>query len=277
MEMKTKKTWIAKKTQKIFDQVNEFFTIYGSMTVRQVFYQLVSKGYDYRQIQNALKVGRERGLIPLDKIVDRSRPSYGINVYDNPQQSMDSTVNQYKLDYWNDQPYRVEVWTEKDALSQIMYEVAGDYRVPVRVTRGFLSDSNKIKWQQQGLVVLYFGDFDPSGLCMDEELDENNYLSGVNFERISLTIDQTKQYNLPSVPVKMDDPRAKKYVTKYGKRCWELDALDPNLLRALVSKSIRSHITFDLEQKIREENIQRQQLVILRDAMNEVLGGESVE
>ncbi len=37
-------------------------------------------------------------------------------------------------------------------------------------------------------------------------------------------------------------PRHRWYVEKYGRRCWELDALDPNTLRDRVERHIRSLI-----------------------------------
>jgi hypothetical protein len=50
--------------------------------------------------------------------------------------------------------------------------------------------------------------------------------------------------DLPSFPAsdKKKDPRYKWFIRNFGKRCWELDALDPNELRALVKKAIREEI-----------------------------------
>jgi hypothetical protein len=49
---------------------------------------------------------------------------------------------------------------------------------------------------------------------------------------------------LPSFPAsdKKDDKRYEWFVRNYGKRCWELDALDPRDLRALVEKAIKAEI-----------------------------------
>lgn len=248
---------LTKKSQKLLSLINNLFGQFGPMTVRQVYYQLVPLGYKYRQVAYILGVGRKLGLINLDNIVDRSRPAYGLNVWSTPSDILNAAADNYKLDYWENEPRRVEVWSEKDALSQIMNKVAGYYRVPVRVTRGYPSTSNKIAWSQDGLIVLYFGDFDPSGLSIDLELAENQFLTGVQFKRISLTQPQVEHHDLPFVKVKMDDPRAKEYVKLYGKKGYELDALNPNALRELIKTSIEAHITFDLEQKQREEREHR--------------------
>jgi hypothetical protein len=49
---------------------------------------------------------------------------------------------------------------------------------------------------------------------------------------------------LPSFPAtdKRKDPRYKWFVRNYGKRCWELDAMDPNDLRVLVKREIKKLI-----------------------------------
>jgi hypothetical protein len=50
--------------------------------------------------------------------------------------------------------------------------------------------------------------------------------------------------DLPSFPArdKRKDTRYSWFVQNYGDRCWELDALDPNDLRALVKKAIKAEI-----------------------------------
>jgi hypothetical protein len=44
--------------------------------------------------------------------------------------------------------------------------------------------------------------------------------------------------NLPTNPTKSLDKRAAPYVAKYGDRCWELDALPPDILKQRVHDSI---------------------------------------
>jgi hypothetical protein len=41
---------------------------------------------------------------------------------------------------------------------------------------------------------------------------------------------------------KRKDPRYRWFVQRYGRRCWELDALDPNVLRERVERAIREKI-----------------------------------
>lgn len=62
---------------------------------------------------------------------------------------------------------------------------------------------------------------------------------------IGLTIDQIKKYKLPPNPTKLTDSRADKYIKKYGKTCWEVDALKPQVLTQIVETNIQEHIDID--------------------------------
>src|SRR5262249_45057285 len=44
---------------------------------------------------------------------------------------------------------------------------------------------------------------------------------------------------------KKKDKRYKWFVQNYGKRCWELDALDPNALRDIVQEEIEGEIEWE--------------------------------
>jgi hypothetical protein len=96
------------------------------------------------------------------------------------------------------------------------------------------------------LIVLYVGDFDPSGMFMSEE-DLPKRLSDydgdhITIRRIALTRDQVG--GLPPFPAtdKRKDPRYKWFRANHGHRCWELDAMDPNDLRACVRRAIKKLI-----------------------------------
>lgn len=249
-----------KRSMALIDAINGLIEKFGTMTLRQVYYQLVPYGLTYGKVQHVLDGGRKAGLIDLDSIVDRSRPSYGLDTWTNLDDLLGYYEKYAKLDYWADSPYRVEIWTEKDALSQILSEEAEKYRVPVRVTRGYLSTSNRHAWGNTNLRILYFGDFDPSGLNMDQNLKDSEILQCNSITRVSLTWDQVQRYSLPSVPVKDTDSRAPGYKAAYGSRAWELDALDPGMLRSLVRESIEPLLTFNLATKQVDELYLRGQL-----------------
>lgn len=156
----------------------------------------------------------------------------------------------YRRDFWTQQPVRVEVWSEKGTVRGVLQPVLDEYGVGFRVLHGFSGATTIYDVAQNDdgrlLIVLYVGDFDPSGLYMSErDLPDRLAKYGgehVLIKRIALTREQTN--DLPSFPAsdKKKDPRYNWFVQNFGKRCWELDALDPNHLRAAIAEAIRDEI-----------------------------------
>lgn len=103
--------------------------------------------------------------------------------------------------------------------------------------------------QNRWPVVIYLGDHDPSGLDMTRDvkdrLETMTYELGVEVERLALNYDQVLDYNPPPNPAKLSDSRANKYVALYGAESWELDALEPQVLDALISDAIESFLDMD--------------------------------
>jgi len=156
----------------------------------------------------------------------------------------------YRRDFWNQQPVRVEVWSEKGTVRGVLAPVLNQYAVPFRVMHGFSGATTiyDVSQAQDGrqVIVLYVGDYDPSGMYMSErdlpdrfaKYDGNHII----LKRIAL---QPPQFGgLPSFPAsdKRKDPRYPWFVQNYGDHCWELDALDPNDLREIVEEAIRAEI-----------------------------------
>jgi hypothetical protein len=104
------------------------------------------------------------------------------------------------------------------------------------------------------LIFLYVGDYDPSGMYMSEEdIPKRLEQYGgdhIEVNRVALRIEHCVVHRLPWFPAsdkedttdKKGDPRYKWFVKNYGKRCWELDALDPNDLRETVREAIEDEI-----------------------------------
>jgi hypothetical protein len=64
----------------------------------------------------------------------------------------------------------------------------------------------------------------------------------VKVQRIALNMDQIRQYDPPPNPAKQQDSRFKAYAAKHGDESWELDALDPKVIQALVSETIQDYL-----------------------------------
>ena len=104
-------------------------------------------------------------------------------------------------------------------------------------------------------VVLYAGDWDPSGLYMSEvDLPTRleRYGGQQEFRRIAIV--KSDQADLPhfEADTKAGDARHRWFVERYGHRCWELDAMNPSDLRDRVRSEIVSYIDEDLWQRATE-------------------------
>lgn len=227
------------------------------ITGRGIGYKLFTAGLipsmdrnPMQKVYRLLKEARERGMIPWEWIVDETRELERTQCWDNPEQYVRAVSRSYRRDFWNQQPDRVEVWSEKGTVRGVLAPVLDDYGVGFRVMHGFSSATtiNDVAQDFDGrqLIVLYCGDWDPSGMWMSEH-DLPNRVDKyggdhVSVERIALTKRDVQA--LPSFPAsdKTRDTRYKWFVQNYGNRCWELDAMDPNDLRARVEEEIKACI-----------------------------------
>jgi hypothetical protein len=126
--------------------------------------------------------------------------------------------------------------------------VLDEYGVPFEVTHGHTSttvvhDAAEVA-DGRPLIVLYVGDWDPSGLHMSEvDLPKRLKRYGgdhVILKRIALVSEDLP--DLPSVCPNPRDTRTKWFRAQYGERCYELDAMRPNDLRQRVEEEIVAQI-----------------------------------
>ncbi|HZR88433.1 MAG TPA: hypothetical protein VFB02_16620 [Bradyrhizobium sp.] len=204
-------------------------------------------------VYRLLKETREEGTIPWEWIVDETRELERVSTWDNPAQFVRCVARSYRRDFWQQQPVRVEVWSEKGTVRGVLQPVLDEYGVGFRVMHGFGSATiiNDVAQDDDGrlLIILYIGDFDPSGLWMSEnDIPERLRRYGgnhVSIKRIALTRnDRTALGRRPAFNVKdkKKDPRAPWFRKNYGQLCWELDAMDPNDLRSRVEQEILRYI-----------------------------------
>jgi hypothetical protein len=203
-----------------------------------------------KRVYRLLKEAREQGRIPWDWIVDETREFERRPTWDDPAEFALAAVESYRRDFWNQQPVRCEVWSEKGTVRGVLQPVLDHYAVGFRVLHGFSGATTVHDAAEDDdgreLIVLYVGDFDPSGMFMSE-VDLPKRLADygghhVDVRRIALT--RAQVVGLPSFPAtdKKKDPRFKWFRSNHGDRCWELDAMDPNDLRDCVERAIRKLI-----------------------------------
>jgi hypothetical protein len=244
------------------------------LTVRQLFYQLVSRDViandqsQYNRLQRIVKRGRRSGYLDWEMIVDRGRPLRQRQRWDSPEAIIEASAQSFHLDLWQDQRHRPEVWIEKDALVGVIEATCREWDVPYLSTRGYVSDSAAWRGAQrfrdvmngeksdrdvpakseeieQIPVIIHLSDHDPSGVDMTRDLREKFELFGLRFpiERVALTMDQIRQYEPPPNYAKASDSRSEGYVEQYGTECWELDALDPSVIQSVVEDAVQEQVT----------------------------------
>lgn len=274
------------KVQEILDELNR----YKPLTLRQVYYQLVGKGYienkvsQYGMLSNLLKWARIDGHIAWEDIEDRVRSFYNLSGQLDKKSFVDSQLWRFLLGYrrnlMQSQDKYIEVWIEKDALSSIFTRVCSPYRIPVVVCRGFSSVSflhefkQRLDYRASGIssLMLYFGDFDPSGIEMLESmqitLETELGASDIEFKRVALQMEDIEKYHLPHNPsaLKHTDSRAKKHLRKYGSLAVELDALRPDDLERKIRLAIEDEIDIDkYHEEFETEEYERNKIAELKD------------
>ena len=245
----------------LIEQVNAVVADYAqqgySLTLRQVYYQLVSRNVipnnerSYDNLGTLISNGRLAGLIDWNAIEDRTRGVRALPHWEHPREIIQSAAASYNIDLWQDQDYYVEVWVEKDALIGIVEQSASAYDVPCFSCRGYVSQSEMWAAAQRIIaqagkkcVILHLGDHDPSGIDMTRDISERLSLFGarVRVRRIALNMAQIEQYSPPPNPAKLTDTRAQAYIRQYGGNSWELDALEPRTLDALIGDHIARYV-----------------------------------
>lgn len=278
---------------KIFNDLRTWWPL----TERQLYYRLISdqcissehwckyakleKGLIkdiYGAVGQLLKWLRIDEYVPWEAITDETRTltqKVGFSSAKNfVQQEVDNLFRGYSRCVAADQPNHIEIWIEKQALLKIVEPIADKYCRRVMCCKGYNSVTFQADFYNRvteaigkGLqpVVLYFGDWDPSGVSMiyssmqtlEDELD----LVGVDYYRCGINPKHFHMIQADPVPLKKSDSRSKEFIKEHGMTCYELDAFHPLELQDLVEKSIR-HFT-NLESVTCNLNIERQELDIL--------------
>jgi hypothetical protein len=223
------------------------------MTVRQVYYQLVARQLipnnrsQYQATSTLLVRLRQDGTVPWEWIEDRNRRPRTVQMWDDLDDFVRTVRGAYRRDVWQDQPIYVETWLEKDALSGIFEDTLQPYGVTLNVGRGYDgwdSIHNAAERLDNDSVVLYFGDFDPSGEDMVRSLRERLAFFGCEPEivKCALTLDDVRRYQLPPDFAKKSDTRTAAFVARWGDVSVELDALPATVLRQRLIDEVESRI-----------------------------------
>jgi hypothetical protein len=259
------------------------------LTLRQLYYQFVSRDIipntqkSYKNLGSVVNDARLAGLIDWDTIVDRTRELRTLSHWNDPSDIVEACSKQFNIDRWAGQKFRPEVWIEKDALVGVFERICRELDVPLFSCRGYTSQSEMWSAGQRMLgyrrkkqvpVVFHFGDHDPSGKDMSRDIqDRIDLFTGnqLKFERLALNMDQVEEYGPPPNPAKITDSRATAYIAEFGDESWELDALEPAVLAALVREAIQGVVDQNkMDEATAEQERHRETLSLVANRFEEV-------
>lgn len=257
------KQWITENALRIIERYEK-----GVLTLRALHYQLVGIGMTntirhYKRVVNAMIDARWNDLVSFDTFSDLDREMVGETEYEETvledkvryaKHQVKAWMTSYRKNRWENQPIYPEVFIEKKALQGVFQAVCDEYDVALGACKGYPSltflyeASERFKeadYAGKNPVIIYFGDYDPSGEDIPRSIEENLIRLGIYVEviRIALLEDQVVEWNLPPAPKKDTDSRSANWD---GLGQVELDAVRPEQLRELCRNAIESVFNPDL-------------------------------
>jgi len=235
-----------------------------SVTLRQLFYRLVSAQVipntqaAYKRLSALTAEARRHGDFPA--LIDRGRTIHRYESFGGPQDALDQLVRWYRLDRTRGQDVSLYLGVEKAGMVVQLQSWFGDLGIPILALGGYgsqsyvdevIEDVSRSPMRpdaldraaaglpcQRGAVLLYAGDFDPSGEDIDRDfMERTDCWEAV--VRVALSAGQVRDYRLPVNPGKAADSRAAGFIERHGSLMQvELDALDPAALRELYQDAI---------------------------------------
>ncbi len=267
-----------KKTEPLLadiEAVLEEYRAYLPLTVRQVFYRLVGKGYPksesfYESVGDICTRARRCRRILFSAIRDDgvSRQGGEPLTYTSPEEfyaDHEELYNHYRRSWHADQPAHVTVLCEAAGMVPMVERAVEDYRIPVASSSGF--DSLTVKHDlfqdalgrylgfRQKTILLHVGDHDPSGWWMHRSMAEDFRAFSsdhprapddlIDLHRTALTPEQMRAFGIepdtkqPSAASKSS--HAKEFVARGLLPQAQLEAIPPDTLSAVVRQSRRKH------------------------------------
>ncbi len=233
------------------------------MTVRQVFYRLVTMGAinkteaEYKTtVVRLLGDMRREGQLPFRWIADNTRWVRQARTHNSVHDALEWGARHYRRSLWSEVPAYVEIWLEKEALAGVLFDVTHEWDVPLYVTRGYPSLSflhssgQQIRGRQDPTYLYYFGDLDPSGVdisrVVERGIREFANRAEIYFERVAVNSEQVDEWDLPTRPTKQTDSRAHNF---HGESV-EVDAILPDRLRDLCRWVIEKHLPQEERERV---------------------------
>lgn len=262
------------RTLRCIEKLKTFLSPNHRASKRGAMYTLLSEGLlssttDFHNFNRAMNRVLEDGTrcdehFSDECFDDNRRRTQLTPTWRNKAEFVESCSEAWRLDYWQNQPTRVEVFLEKDTASFLVQEVTERLQVPLRVSAGNFSRTflyriaESISSTNVPIKILYIGDFDPSGLDIERAaMRGSNGREGladflqndfgwklgrfekqVTWVRVGVTEDEWRTMpDKARVPLKdksqkddgtwkKGDPRAVDFKARYGDYGVEVEALE---------------------------------------------------
>jgi len=247
----------------------------GELTIRGLHYRLVARGMTntlrhYKRVVGAMIKARWEGQVQFEAFSDHDRGIIGSTPYEETivedeieyaKGQVGAWLRSYSKNRWENQKNYVEVFIEKKALQGVFGKVCDENEVALGACKGypsltFLNDTadrmRRAKRHGKNLVILYFGDYDPSGEDIPRSIKENLWNMGLGYIdliRCALMKEQVEEWGLPPAPAKVGDSRTASWD---GLGQVELDAVEPNKLRELCQEAIDEYFDYDDHERLLE-------------------------
>ena len=251
----------------------------GVLTLRSLHYQLVGRGMTndiqhYKRVVAAMIEARWNNQIGFDQFSDLDREMVGetqheeTNVDDKIEkgkEQIEAWMTSYHKNRWENQPIYPEILIEKKALQGVFAPVCNSWNISLGACKGYPSltfqhDMYKrykdISTEKQ-VVLLYFGDYDPSGEDIPRSIVDTLSRFGVDVDlrRIALMEEQVVKWQLPHAPAKVSDSRTANW-DGFGQV--ELDAVRPEKLQELLTTAISDIFDQELyDELLKQEDSER--------------------
>ena len=252
---------------------------FNPLSVRNLFYQLTGDDGTgvtvektepaYRQVMRLKKWLCRARAIPWNFFSDSSRFAYDNDGFDGlgDVEFINRVANFYRRNYWASTDIYPQLWVESRSLYPTLAGTARELGVSLYPSGGMASDTfvygaaaEAVHNGREHMVVMYVGDYDPSGLQIADSLETKlgEHLSyaaedygmaapELTFQRVAITEQQIIDHALPTKPVKATQSRKKYDIPETV----EAEAMRPDTLRQIVADAFEPMIDRQALERLR--------------------------
>jgi len=186
------------------------------------------------------------------------------------QKQIKAWMTNYSKNRWENQTIYPELFIEKKALIGVFEQPCLDMDIALCPCKGYPSltyihdAANRFKEARNDgkePIILYFGDYDPSGEDIPRSIGETLYKMDIEVEvkRILLMEHQVIKWKLPPAPTKITDSRSANWS---GLGQVELDAIEPRKLKEIAAKAIMELFDEDLYEDLKAQESDEEEIYV---------------